>query len=207
MEYISSIEIVKNINLYRYKIGNRKELKHKILIRKIRKELNTLKLLEIDNVQNVKESSYKDIKNENRPCYLLNDIAIKYLSDKYHTDRLAMVDTYEKLSDSKVDTFIIPIREEDHFVSLLEDTLKLFNISGIRQYSVLNYRIDYYIPELNIAIEYDENNHSNYTYEQHEGRQKKIEKELGCRFIRVSDKVSIGEAIGVVLKEIGYVVA
>ena len=47
---------------------------------------------------------------------------------------------------------------------------------------------DYYIPNLNIAIEYDENDHKNYTYEQQEGRQKKIEKELGCRFIRISDK-------------------
>ena len=53
---------------------------------------------------------------------------------------------------------------------------------------MFNYRIDYYIPNLNIAIEYDENDHKNYTYEQQEGRQKKIEKELGCRFIRISDK-------------------
>ena len=49
-------------------------------------------------------------------------------------------------------------------------------------------RIDYYIPSLNITIEYDENGHASYKYEEREGRQKEIEKELGCKFIRVTDK-------------------
>ena len=34
--------------------------------------------------------------------------------------------------------------------------------------------IDYYIPSLNITIEYDENGHASYKYEEHEGRQKEI---------------------------------
>lgn len=78
-------------------------------------------------------------------------------------------------------------RKEIVFINKLEDKL---NLKGIRQYRVFDgkYRIDYYIPELNIAIEYDENDHKYYSYEQHEGRQKEIENELGCRFIRVSDR-------------------
>ena len=43
---------------------------------------------------------------------------------------------------------------------------------------------------MNITIEYDENGHASYKYEEHEGRQKEIEKELGCKFIRVTDKES-----------------
>lgn len=65
---------------------------------------------------------------------------------------------------------------------------------------MLTYRIDYYIPSLNIAIEYDENNHKNYTYEQHELRQKLIERELGCKFIRVNDSNSDEYNIGQVIK-------
>ena len=60
-------------------------------------------------------------------------------------------------------------------------------------------------PNLNIAIEYDENYHNTYTYEQHEGRQKEIEKELGCKFIRISDKNSDDYNIGFVLKELHMV--
>ena len=93
-------------------------------------------------------------------------------------------------------------RKEIDFLNQLEQSLKPFDIQGIRQYSILSYRIDFYIPSLNIAIEYDENNHDNYTYEQHEGRQEEIEKELGCKFIRVSDKNSNEYNIGYVIKNI-----
>ena len=84
----------------------------------------------------------------------------------------------------------------------LEKGLEPFNIKGIRQYNIDKYRIDYYIPSLNIAIEYDENRHANYTYEEHEGRQKEVEKELGCKFIRVTDKESDEYNIGLVIKEL-----
>lgn len=93
-------------------------------------------------------------------------------------------------------------RKEIKFLDQLEQTLEPFGIKGKRQYSVLSYRIDYYIPSLNIAIEYDENDHDSYTYEQHEGRQEDIENELGCRFIRVSDNNSNEWNIGYVIKNI-----
>lgn len=93
-------------------------------------------------------------------------------------------------------------RKEIEFLDSLEDALKPFNIQGIRQYNVLSYRIDYYIPDLKIAIEFDENNHKNYAYEKHEGRQMQIEKVLGCRFIRVSDENTDSYNVGLVIKNI-----
>ena len=93
-------------------------------------------------------------------------------------------------------------RPELEFLDMLEETLKPFNIKGERQFNVLKYRIDFYIPSLNIAIEYDENNHNNYSYDEHEGRQIKIEKEIGCRFIRVSDSNGYMHNVGQVIKEI-----
>ena len=93
-------------------------------------------------------------------------------------------------------------KKEIRFLDMLEESLKPFNITGIRQYNVLGYRIDYYIPSLNIAIEYDENEHKHYSYENHEGRQKEIENELGCRFIRITDSNSHSFNVGKVIKEI-----
>lgn len=60
----------------------------------------------------------------------------------------------------------------------------------IPQFSVLDkYRIDWYIPDLKIAIEFDEDHHDNPTnYELDSIRQKEIEKELGCVFLRFSQK-------------------
>ena len=80
--------------------------------------------------------------------------------------------------------------KEIEFLDILETQLKAIGICNFeRQYQVLHYRLDLYIHELNIAIEYDENEHKHYNYEQHELRQKQIEKELGCKFIRVADNL------------------
>lgn len=100
------------------------------------------------------------------------------------------------------DKIILTSRKESDFINNLEKALAAFNIEGIRQYQVLNYRIDYYIPSLNIAIEYDENGHEHYTYENHELRQLEIEEKLGCKFIRVTDKNEDCYNIGLVLKQL-----
>ena len=55
---------------------------------------------------------------------------------------------------------------------------------------------------IRVTLKYDEKGHSSYTYEQQELRQKEIEKELGCKFIRVIDKNSDEYNIGLVIKEI-----
>ena len=81
-------------------------------------------------------------------------------------------------------------RKECLFIEQLGEFLSEYNLKGVKQYPVLNYRIDYYIPELKLAIEYDENNHDSYSYEAQDGRQKQIEKELGCKFVRLSDNCS-----------------
>ena len=96
---------------------------------------------------------------------------------------------------------IVKIRKENEFVYELEQFLKALNINdGIKQYKILNYRIDYYIPSLKIAIEYDENDHSGYSYESQELRQKIIERELKCKFIRLSDKKENAFNLGLVVK-------
>ena len=91
--------------------------------------------------------------------------------------------------------------KEIEFIDQLEETLKPFNLIGVRQYKISSYKLDYYIPSLNLAIEYDENAHQSYSYETHEGRQKEIEAILKCRFIRVTDNNTDNFNIGLVLKE------
>ena len=52
-----------------------------------------------------------------------------------------------------------------------------------RQNSALDYRIDLYFHEYKLAIEIDENNHSNRNIDYEINRQKAIEQELGFKFI------------------------
>ena len=148
------------------------------------------------------KSNYKDKKCEIRPCYLATKKGCELLLTKRSINKKAFIDYMKEYFDEDNITYFEITRNEIQFIDQLEETLKPFNIKGKRQYSVLRYRIDYYIPSLNIAIEYDENDHSNYSYEAHEGRQQEIERELGCRFIRVSDKNSDAYNIGLVIKNI-----
>lgn len=109
---------------------------------------------------------------------------------------------HSNMNNMKEIVFIKPERRELEFIGKLKEALRGININEyISQYRCCNkYRIDLYLPELNIAIEYDEDDHKNYTYEQHEGRQKEIEQELGCKFIRVSDENSDEYNIGYIIK-------
>ena len=52
------------------------------------------------------------------------------------------------------------------------------------QYNVLGYRIDLYFHDYKLAIETDENGHSNRNIDYEIKRQKTIEQELDCKFIK-----------------------
>jgi very-short-patch-repair endonuclease len=96
-------------------------------------------------------------------------------------------------------TKVILTKPEIEFVSELEKALKVFDVQSIRQFQVLNFKIDLYLPELKIAIEFDENDHKNYYVEAERQRQDFIEQTLNCQFLRLSDQDSVGTNIGKVL--------
>ena len=56
----------------------------------------------------------------------------------------------------------------------------------ILQHNVLGYRIDTYFPKYKLAIEVDEQGHNDRDIDYEIKRQKAIEKELGCEFIRIN---------------------
>ena len=92
---------------------------------------------------------------------------------------------------------------EVKFLEHLETSLDAIGVTDyIEQYTINNKRIDLYIPSLNIAIEYDEDGHGNYSYEAQEGRQAMIEEELGCEFLRYDSRidniVNVAQAIAYV---------
>ena len=54
------------------------------------------------------------------------------------------------------------------------------------QYSVLGYRIDLYFHKYKLAIKADELGHTNRNIKDETERQKALEKELNCIFIRIN---------------------
>ena len=75
------------------------------------------------------------------------------------------------------------------------------NIDYAEQYPVDNYRIDLYIPQYKLAIEIDEKEHK-YKRDYDKVRQKYIEKQIHCVFIRVHEGESCGSVIARISKEL-----
>ena len=70
--------------------------------------------------------------------------------------------------------------------SVLKSVMEAFEGENVQtQYSVLGYRIDLYFHDYKFAIEVDEKGHRDRNVDHEIQRQKALEKELGCKFIRI----------------------
>lgn len=80
-------------------------------------------------------------------------------------------------------------KQEKQILDILE---KKYQFKIQRQFHVIGFFLDGYIPELNLAIEVDEFHHFNidgnlYSYDIK--RQKEIQEELGCKFLRIKSNI------------------
>lgn len=107
---------------------------------------------------------YKDSMNRDQIEYLLDKELCNVLLDKY----------------KGLNRVPHRLREE----SSLKTIEQLLGITLIRQYRVLNYRIDGYDPVNNVAYEIDEPEHK-YKQNEDDERQRQIEKILKCTFVRI----------------------
>lgn len=92
-------------------------------------------------------------------------------------------------------------RFEYKYLNEIKDFLDGMDIKYIPQCPVDKYRIDLYIPKFNIALEIDEEEHK-YKKEYDKIRQKYIEKQIHCKFIRVNEGDSCGNTIAQIVKEL-----
>lgn len=116
----------------------------------------------------------------------------------------------EKLSKKDKDYFIkifdvkssFYSRKEIEFKDELFDFFKSIGLNVLHQNTVGKYRVDFYIPYLNLVIEYDESEHSNYNINNEKAREAFILNALKCKIIRISDKNSNAYNLGLITKEL-----
>ena len=71
--------------------------------------------------------------------------------------------------------------------SILSKIVTLFSAEEIiLQHNVSSYRTDAYFPKHKLAIEVDEQGHNDRDIDYEIRRQKALEKELGCEFVRIN---------------------
>ena len=116
----------------------------------------------------------------------------------------------EKLSKKDKDYFIkifdvknsFYSRKEIEFKDELFDFFKSIGLNVLHQHTVGKYRVDFYVPYLNLVIEYDESEHSNYNINNEKAREVFILNALKCKIIRISDKNSNAYNLGLIAKEL-----
>lgn len=103
----------------------------------------------------------------------------------HYFNELNIINDYMKEHGTAISAVkTVPIKETNFGNTLITIFDGIFNI--YKQYKCGQYYIDFYIPELSIAIEYDEHHHK---YQSHKDlqREKWISEKLGVEFIRISE--------------------
>ena len=159
------------------------------------------KILENGDLMSLIISSTYEVSGQSRKYkeYLLTPEGLGIYLNKIQTINKEIPEFLLEFADMK--QFHSHTRFELSFLDMLEEALTEIGIVGNRQYCVDQYKLDFYIEELKLTIEYDEEHHSSKIDEDTE-RQEYIMKKLGCIFIRCNYKDS---DIKNVMKVIKYI--
>ena len=122
---------------------------------------------------------YEDKKKESRPMYEITKIGLEL-----YIGSLKKINVDLTEWKIKYDLNLLYLKEgkEIHYLNIIKHSFN--NIKTINQYKVLNYRLDLYFPELNLAIECDELGHLDRDNVYEKKREVEIIKTLNCTFIR-----------------------
>ena len=120
------------------------------------------------------------MKSYDHPCrrFIREDLAIHLIMD---TRTMSSIDFKNKLGFNIQDPKMI---QEQSIFTKIKDSFSTEEITF--QYFVLGYKIDAYFLKHKLAIEVDERGHNDRDLESEIERQKSLEKELDCKFIRIN---------------------
>jgi len=97
--------------------------------------------------------------------------------------------------------YIVETKESLFAESLIDFVKEAYKLHIQTQFYILGYKIDFYLPEIKLAIEFDEEHHK-YTEEDDLTREHLISKALDCSFLRIPHKLSLSLQLALVTKAI-----
>lgn len=154
---MKSNELNDLLNGWRAEEGKGK-VRHNNLLTKIRKEVETIKSLGLEGEEYFIESTYKDKQGKTQPAFLITIKGLEWLRDNNIHDVNAYSCAIKTLNPNyKLEYINVASTATRKEVLINKILLAWFEECQIKsQYPVLNYRLDYYIPDCYLVIEYDE---------------------------------------------------
>ena len=137
-------------------------------------------MLTLKHPNYLKKQRWELIKCINQPCrrFIREDLSIHLIMD---TRTISSIDFKNKFGFNSRDPIIT---QEQSILTKIKNSFSTEEI--IFQHFVLGYKIDAYFLKYKLAIEVDERGHNDRNLESEIERQKALEKELDCRFIRIN---------------------
>lgn len=182
-------ELVKKETLTTRQIAKIIRKRHSDILKLVRKKLeNQIEgVIKVNYVNNQNHQTYQE--------YVLTMDALCVLNQWYRNKDLGDICGQKVLMHTT--------RFEVSFGNILIPILKELGLEVERQFVVGSYRIDFYIPKLKVAIEYDEFQHNHMkNILNDKQREDYLRRVLGCRFVRVSFKEDDAKNVGKVLSQI-----
>ena len=104
-----------------------------------------------------------------------------------------------KIVDIFDDSATLKFENKIDFIDALERIMNTCEVHCIRAFYILDYAIDLYIPDLKLAIEYDNAGSSDYDKKADNIRKKDIENALGCVLCQLKKDESADANLGIVI--------
>ena len=141
---------------------------------------SNLSMLTLKYADCFKKQRCELIDSKYQPCrrFIREDLAIQLIMD---TRTIPSIDFKNKLGFNSQDPIMT---QEQSILTKIKDSFSTEKI--IFQHFILGYRIDAYLLKHKLAIEVDERGHNDRDLEYEIERQKSLEKELDCKFIRIN---------------------
>ncbi len=95
-------------------------------------------------------------------------------------------------------------RKEIRFAAELYAYLSVLGVVMETQKYIGAYRVDIYLPDYNLVIEYDENHHTHEAINIDDAKRAQYLREaIGCTILRIPETLMLGEALAYIQKQLG----
>lgn len=125
----------------------------------------------------------------------------KMVSMCHSKNKIRFINWLKENNFVQYDEVFASTTSEEIFMNNLEKIFSYMNLSIERQKIDNNYRLDGYIPELDVVIEYDENGHTHYNSEKEYEREMYIKNKYSY-IVRVNDFSDVLDNVGIVVNKI-----
>lgn len=133
---MNHVELCELINILRKEEGNRKELLSKNLLVKIRKEVDTMKTLDLNTELNFKPSEYRDKSGKSNPTFIMNRDGILQIASSESVYVRAKIIEYINALEDKLKELQLELNKKQQLQLAILNGDDMTKITALKEYEI-----------------------------------------------------------------------